>query len=122
MKFSIYYDSLKCVCLFIESRSPNKTKISQWKLKMVKLISCDNISWNPKVRDGVHKSPRLDPILDQMNPFTSSHPVSLRLILILSFHQRQVSQIFSYYDIITLFKIEVWLNVSWYELLQDVIF
>jgi hypothetical protein len=38
----------------------------------------------PKVGHLVHICPPLDPILSQVNPTTSSHPTSMRLILILS--------------------------------------
>jgi hypothetical protein len=42
--------------------------------------------WNLKVHCNVHKSPQLVPVLSQMNPAQNSHPISLRSIVILSFH------------------------------------
>jgi hypothetical protein len=43
-----------------------------------------SILWNPKVH--VRKSPPLVPILSHINPVHTSHPISLRSILILSTH------------------------------------
>jgi len=42
--------------------------------------------WNPKVHSRVHNSPSLAPILSQMNPVHTFHPISLRYILTLSSH------------------------------------
>jgi hypothetical protein len=42
--------------------------------------------WNLKVHYRVHNSPPLVPILSQMNPSTSFHRISLRFVLISSFH------------------------------------
>jgi hypothetical protein len=63
MEYSPYWDA--------DSRTPSEE------------IPC--LSLNPKVHYYVHKRPPMDPILSHMNSVHSSHPTSLRSILILYF-------------------------------------
>jgi len=55
-----------------------------------------HLLWNPKVCYCAHKSLSLNPVLSQFNSvYTSSHPVSLRSIFILSSHLVLVSEMVS---------------------------
>jgi hypothetical protein len=45
-----------------------------------------NISWNGKIHYRVHRSLPLVSVLCQINSVHTAHPISLRSILILSFH------------------------------------
>jgi hypothetical protein len=47
-----------------------------------------NILWNPNVYYSVHNSPQLVPILSQVSPVFTTHPISPRSILMLSTHLR----------------------------------
>jgi hypothetical protein len=50
------------------------------------------VLWKPKIRYSVYNSPLLVPVLSHVNPLQISHPISLKYILILSFHLRLGSQ------------------------------
>jgi hypothetical protein len=76
---------IHCYKVYHTAQLTNFTEESPWETDSLSFSQeIPRLLWNPKVHYRVHNSPPLVPILNQMRPVNTSHPVSLRSILILS--------------------------------------